>query len=246
MRIGLVRRQQRDSSRPVEDAALAERVVRHAQSQGHETRIVDFEDLGLVSGIGSRHVPEVDCIISMSRELRMLRPLAALHELGVPIINRPLSVLRTANRPSLFARLHTAGLPVPSTLWGNVAGLRTEMYREKPDDRPFIGIPATNGSLASGSIRQLHLTAVAEYKVYVIGDSVVSVAERPKLPDVVARVALAAAACVGLDVASVDVIRTEREGSFVIDVNDFPSFRGVVDAARLLVDLAARQSGQPS
>ncbi|MGW4566916.1 ATP-grasp domain-containing protein [Streptomyces sp. NPDC004561] len=73
-----------------------------------------------------------------------------------------------------------------------------------------------------------------------------AVPERPvPLPDEVAAIAARAGAVYGLDLYGVDVV-LGPDGPVVVDVNDFPSFRQVPDAAarvaRAVLGLAARGS----
>jgi ribosomal protein S6--L-glutamate ligase len=185
-----------------------------------------------------------------------------LHAQGARILNPYRSCLAAQDKIVAFRLLREAGIPAPRT-WtaGDPARVR-ELLAEGPlvvkpfrghrghgvrtiwTERDLVpGLPA-QGPLV---IQQQVEGTGEDLKVYVIGDAVFAVRKpfspdsftRPGRPaavtDEVRQIALRCGEALGLGLFGLDVIEG-RDGPVVVDVNHFPGYKGVPDAAPLIAD----------
>jgi len=185
-----------------------------------------------------------------------------LHEQGARLLNPYLSCIATQNKIMTAHRLRSAGVPIPrSWVTGNLnllngvaAGMPLVM---KPfDGRRGNGVHIVRGPGELASIPpprrpvlvQEFVTGRAEaLKVSVIGTEVFAVRLPPAtngkmLPPIpcpvsaeVRRIALRCGEVCGLSLYGLDMIESFG-GPVVVDLNYFPSYRGVGDAAPLIAD----------
>lgn len=186
-----------------------------------------------------------------------------LHAQGAPLLNPYPSCLATQNKIVASRLLRSAGVPTPSTwvtgdftllrdvaspliikpyLGHRGAGLRIVRDRDAltalpPPDSPMI-------------VQEYIEGAGEDLKVYVVGDHVAAVRKpfapdsftRPGQPCPVSRdvwdIALCCGRAFGLGLYGLDIIESPR-GPFVVDLNTFPGYKGVPDAAPLLADYIA-------
>lgn len=184
---------------------------------------------------------------------------ADLHGAGVALINSYAGVLGLVDRVTMLRALE--GLPVPATQvvdsWSEVAvtaGERRVVVKS-------AGGPGRGQSIVVGHADDLRIDRGLEppflvqdyvvagefdHKLYLVGDEVRGLLKPSPLavghttegavftPDrSLVTLARQVRERLGLDFLGVDVLVTER-GPVVVDVNDFPGYRGVEDAAELV------------
>lgn len=200
---------------------------------------------------------EADLYILKSHSSLWLNLAAVLEAQQARILNSYAACVATNNKIRSTSRLYAAQVPIPrSWVTGDLARIP-----EVTDAMPLLLKPnfGRNGSgirlvrdraelattkIDDGMLVQELITPVEdELKLYVIGDRVYgvrkhrdsgereAVAVEPMLEGIARRCGRA----LGLEIYGVDVLVSAR-GPVVVDVNYFPSFRGVPDVARPLTD----------
>ncbi len=197
---------------------------------------------------------EADLYILKSKSTLWLNTAAILASKGARILNSYPASIDTLHKIRAASRLAAGKVPIPRSwvatdfsvipdempllIKPNIghggAGIR--MVRDRTE---LAGIPIDEEML----VQELITPIEDELKLYVIGDRVFGirkhpdsgererVAVEPRLEDV----ALQCGRALGLEIYGVDVLVTSN-GPVVVDVNYFPSFRGVQNAARELSD----------
>lgn len=205
---------------------------------------------------GALHV-EADLYILKSNSALWRNVAAVLDAQGARILNSYSACVATINKIRAASRLSTAQVPIPrSWVTGDLA-LLADVHDMMPLVlKPNVGhggagirLIRDRTELATTQIddgmlvQELIAPVEDELKLYVIGESVYGVrkhrgtgerepvAVEPLLGDLARQCGRA----LGLEVYGVDVLVSAR-GPFVIDVNYFPSFRGVPDVARPLAE----------
>lgn len=200
---------------------------------------------------------EADLYILKSKTALWLNLAAILNAQGARILNSYTASVDTLNKIRAASRLSAAQVPIPrSWVTGNL-----ERIPEVTDVMPLllkpnighggegIRIIRDKAELATTQIddcmliQELITPVEDELKLYVIGDRVFGIrkyADRGERKAVVVEpmlgdIALRCAHALGLEICGVDVLITAN-GPVVVDVNYFPSFRGVSKAARILTD----------
>jgi ribosomal protein S6--L-glutamate ligase len=196
-----------------------------------------------------------------SADVRLLKDLApgALRALaGLTCTPSPEAVLRSLDKAAVVERLGTAGVPVPATRvvtdWDDVraAAVAGPLVVKPRSGSGGTGVLLLDGpapAAAAGPGPWLVQGRVAgdgvDRKLYVAGEVVTGLLRSWPVPagawgepfDVPAdlrALALRAAAALELPLAGVDVLLSP-DGPVVVDVNAVPGFKGVPDAAALLV-----------
>lgn len=236
------------------DAPMLAEVIANLKGEGFDVA-ADISESVLVS-LEELHV-DADLYILKSKAELWLNLAAVLDARGARILNSYSASVNTINKIRTAACLSAAQIPVPRS-W--VAGDLTRIT-EVTDMMPLLLKPnighggagirlirdkaelsatqVDDGVLIQEFIKQVEY----EIKLYVVGDRVCGirkhagsgerepVAVEPALQDV----AISCGRALGLDIYGLDVL-VSTTGPIVIDVNYFPSFRGVPNAARLLTD----------
>ena len=244
------------------DAPMLAEVIANLKADGFDVA-ADVAESVLVSPEELR--VEADLYILKSKSELWLNLAAVLDEQGASILNSFRASINTINKIRTAACLSAAQIPIPrSWVTGDLA-LITEVSDAMPLLlKPNIGhggigirlvrdraeLAATK--IADGMLVQELITPVEdELKLYVVGDRVFGirkyadsgqrepVAVEPVLQDI----ALRSGRALGLEIYGVDVI-ISSQGPVVIDVNYFPSFRGVPDVARSLTDYISNYAKQ--
>lgn len=184
---------------------------------------------------------------------------AGLHVAGAALINAYAGVLGLADRVAMLRALE--GIPVPAT---EVVASWQEVAPAAGDRRCVVksaGGPGRGESIVVGTAEELRIDRGLEppflvqdyvvagefdHKLYVVGDQVRGLLKPSPLavghttegavftPDSeLVSLARRVRERLGLDFLGVDVLVTE-EGPVVVDVNDFPGYRGIEDAAELV------------
>jgi len=208
---------------------------------------------------------EADLYILKSNSSLWLNLAAVLDAQGARILNPYPACVVTINKIRAASRLSAAEIPIPrSWVTGDLA-----LIPEVTDAMPLLLKPNTgHGSAGIRIVRdraepaatqiddgmlvqELIAPVKDELKLYVIGDRVFGirkhadsgerepVAVEPVLEDIALRCAQA----LGLEICGVDVLVTAN-GPVVVDVNYFPSFRGVPDVTRPLTDFISAYARQ--
>jgi ABC-type multidrug transport system ATPase subunit len=194
-----------------------------------------------------------------------------LHAQGAHILNPYLACLASHNKISADQSLKAADIPIPNSwLTGDLSRLRALTEERALVIKPHTGgrgrdvFVVQNGRDLAAVPEPRQPLLVQEYvpgnelKVYVIGDAVFGIrkivedgeARRVVAPisHAVHSIALQCGEVFGLGLYGLDVIEGP-DGPVVIDVNYFPSYKGVPGAASLLseyiVDYATLRSSKP-
>lgn len=200
---------------------------------------------------------EADLYILKSNSALWLNPAAVLDAQGARILNSYPACVATINKIRTASRLSAAQVPIPrSWVTGDLARILEVTDVMPLLLKPNIGhgsagirLVRDRAELAAtqiddGMLVQELITPVEdELKLYVICDHVFGirkhadsgerepVAVEPLLEDIALRCGRA----LGLEICGVDMLVSAR-GPVVVDVNYFPSFRGVPNIARPLTD----------
>jgi ribosomal protein S6--L-glutamate ligase len=185
-----------------------------------------------------------------------------LHAQGAPLLNPYPSCVATQNKIVASRLLRAAGVPTPHTwVTGDFTLLRDVAAAGPLIIKPYLGHRGAGLRIVRDPVEldalrppdgpvivQEYIEGAAEdLKVYVVGEEVFAV-RKPFSPDSFARpgrpspvspdvrdIALRCGRAFGLGLYGLDVVESPR-GPFVVDLNTFPGYKGVPDAAPLLAD----------
>lgn len=181
------------------------------------------------------------------------------HEQGAAMLNPYPACLAVHDKIGSAYRLAAAGIPTPTTWVTGDVNLLKALAAERPlIIKPYNGgrglgiqIVKDAGDLAAlppppePVMVQEYITGRSEeLKLYVIGDQVFGIHKRDAtrypcpVSEPVAALARRCGRLFGLGLYGLDVLES-ADGPVVIDVNYFPSYKGVPDAAGLLADYIA-------
>ena len=204
--------------------------------------------------------PEADLYLLKSNTELALSLATALEGLGARVVNSAEATARAKNKVVAAAVLRHAGLPLPPSLAaGRPAQLAAALAEGPLILKPHRGhygagivVAETPANLPAADaypelvFAQRYLPgARRNLKVFAIGDEVFGVrkpfapgsflhpGEPVPLSPELARIARRCGQAFGLELYGLDVAETEA-GPVVVDVNAFPGYRGVPDAARRL------------
>lgn len=207
--------------------------------------------------------PEHDLYLLKSHTDLSLSLAGVLHAQGAQILNPYPNCATTQNKFIAARILRSAGVPVPDT-WAltDPALLDDEVARRPLLVKPYMGHrgagisivhdPAELQAAAASAVVPMLVQELIpgpgeDLKVYVVGEQVFAVAKPfsetsftvagrpvPVEPEV-RDAALRTGAALGLGLYGLDVIESP-DGPVVVDVNYFPGYKGVPDAAALIAD----------
>ncbi len=199
-----------------------------------------------------------DLYILKSHSALWLSLAAILHGQGARIVNPYLSCLAAHDKIAAERQLKAAGIPTPrSWVTGDLKLIRRVAEEQAVFVKPYHGGRGVGVTLARNP-RELDAiptpqqpVLIQEYvpgdelKIAVIGDHVAGARkfetpagagrEACAVSDEVRAIALRCGEVFGLELYGLDVIEGPR-GPVVIDLNYFPSYKGVPNAARLLAE----------
>jgi ribosomal protein S6--L-glutamate ligase len=187
-----------------------------------------------------------------------------LHAAGAKIINPYPTVVAMRDKIISTKMLQSAGVPLPETWFASKPEQLTRLLEEGPIVvKPFwaasqgrgVQIVKTEDELATvitqdGVVfaQRYYQPDGRDHKLYVIGDRVFGVrrvwppktledklGEPFEVPDEMREVALGCGRAFGVGLYGVDLI-TSGGKPYVVDINTFPGFKGVPNAARLLAE----------
>jgi ribosomal protein S6--L-glutamate ligase len=236
--------------RKADRSRLMAEVIANLMADGFEVAI-GVAELLAVSPESLR--VEADLYILKSKSSLWLNLAAVLDAQHARILNSVEACVATANKIRSSSRLHAAQVPIPRSWVTADLALIPEVTDAMPlllkpnIGRDGVGIHLVRDRAELDTIRindgmliqELITPIEEELKLYVVGDSVygvrkhrdsgerVPVAVEPVIRDIARRCGRA----LGLQIYGVDVL-ISTNGPVVVDVNYFPSFRGVRDVAR--------------
>ena len=200
---------------------------------------------------------EADSYILKSHSSLWLNLAAVLDTQGARILNSYSSCVDTNNKIRAASRLAATGVPIPrSWVTGDLVHILEAtdavQFLIKPNfGRWGDGIRVVNDrselamiEISDGMLVQEMISPVEEeLKLYVIGARVFGIRKHSDTDErepicvepAIEDIALRCGTALGLEIFGVDVL-INADGPFVVDVNYFPSFKGVPDAARPLFD----------
>ncbi|WP_202863055.1 ATP-grasp domain-containing protein [Ornithinimicrobium murale] len=206
-------------------------------------------------------VSSADLVVHRGLDPCAMLLVADLDHAGKAVLNPYAGVLGLVDRATTLRSLE--GLPVPSTTvvqtWREVAaatGQRRCVVKSASG-------PGRGAAIVVGTAEELRtdrglqppflvqdyvVAGEVDHKLYLVGDTVRGLLKPSPLavghttsgaaftPDpVLVALARQARARLGLDFLGVDVLVSEQ-GPMIVDVNDFPSYRGVADGPRLVAE----------
>ncbi len=186
-----------------------------------------------------------------------------LHGLGARILNPYPTVVLMKDKILSTQVLQRAGVPLPETFFAGNAEQLTGLLADGPlVVKPFWGASQGRGvqmvhserdlaSLTTTDLffaQRLHKPDGRDYKLYVIGEKVFGVrrvwppvtledklGEAFEVSDEMREICFACGKAFGIDLFGLDIITSDGK-PYVVDINTFPGFKGVPDAAELLAD----------
>lgn len=239
--------------RKAERPLLAE-VIRNLSAEGYEISMGVAESLAISP---ERLKLEADLYVLKSHSSLWLNIAAVLDTLGANILNSYSACVDTNNKIRAAARLSAASVPIPrSWVTGDLAQILDAAHAKQFLLKPNFGrsgdgirLVADRAELAStlisdGMLVQELITPIEEeFKLYVIGECVFGIRKHfptdlrepiivePQLENI----ALQCGRALGLEIYGVDIL-INGSGPVVVDVNYFPSFKGVEGVARHLTE----------
>ncbi len=205
---------------------------------------------------------EYDLYVLKSHSSLWLSLAGVLHEQGARILNPYPGCFALENKIITTQRLKNAGVPVPETWVTADFSLLMPIAEEKPlivkpntggrgkgiyfiqSPRDLLDIPETGQPML---VEELIPGTGEDLKTYVIGDQVFGIrkpfspmsyrtAGRPvRVDPQVEAIARACGRVFGLSLYGLDIIEAP-DGPVVVDLNYFPSYKGIPNAAGILAD----------
>ncbi|WP_412515851.1 hypothetical protein K8Z49_30515 [Actinomadura madurae] len=214
-------------------------------------------------------LPEADVYLIKGGDPAVLCAAGAVADAGGACLNALPATLRAIDKIRSLALLERAGLPVPPTTVAADAGAVADLLRTAGRPRfvkPLRGrLGRDAGTLYPGEhpagggpwlVQHVIDGPGFDYKVCGVDDraAVLRVRVEPGCPDVprvpvpdpdpsLVRLGLRTAEACGLVCWGIDVV-TCANGPVIVDVNTFPGFRGVPDAAGWVADAALAVAGR--
>lgn len=233
---------------------LLEQVIENLRADGFDVSTGVAESLAISPETLS---VEADLYILKSHSALWLNVAAVLDTLGARILNTYPACVDTNNKIRAASRLSAAGVPIPrSWITGDLsqiaAATSATQFLLKPNfGRQGEGIRVVRDraelrtmQISDGTLVQELITPVEEeFKLYVIAERVfgirkdaVSDAREPiQVEPILEDIALRCGRALGLKIYGVDVL-VNASGPVVVDVNYFPSFKGLPGVADPLTD----------
>lgn len=238
----------------------------HLRQRGCEVELGVADELVMDP---AQFTPNSDLYVLKSHSSIWLSLAGVLHSQGAHILNPYPSCLAAHNKIVAERRLEAAGIPTPhSWVTGNLSLLQPLCEQRALIVKPYIGGRGVGVVLARNPLELAAIPApdqpvlVQEFipgdeiKVAVIGDKVAAVRKietatgSARIPCVVSgevqEIARRCGQIFGLGLYGLDIIEGPS-GPVVIDLNYFPSYKGVPNATTLLADyiLDCASAGKP-
>lgn len=214
-----------------------------------------------------------DVIVSRNRSGIGLSMLSYAEAAGALTINRSSAIARVRNKADMAIALESAGIPTPPTIlasnlaalaalsneWfplilkatygDNSQGLRVIREREDLADIHWNDDPVLAQKFLPSDGMDLKLYVCGEEvfavrKASPIGAALDAAPERITTNRAMIDLAHRAGSVFGLEIFGVDALET-ADGLKVVEVNDFPNFTGIAEAADRLVDFLLSRLNRP-
>ncbi len=206
--------------------------------------------------------PAHDLYVLKSHTELSLSLAGVLYAQGARLLNPYRSCALTQNKIVVSRLLHLAGVPAPRSWVTGDLSLARKLIEETPlIIKPYMGHRGAGLHLVRRPddlaaipqpdypviIQELIDGPGEDLKIYVVGDQVFgvqkpfsessfAVAGRPvPISEEVRQIALRTGKACGLGLYGLDIIES-KHGPYVVDVNYFPGYKGVPDAAALIAD----------
>jgi ribosomal protein S6--L-glutamate ligase len=235
---------------------------------GHAATLLDPEDVDTDSLL------DIDLLVARGRSPAMLDLLDTAESLGIPTVNRRSAIAAVLNKVSMALALEAAGVPTPTTRFGNPLALAEA---SRSSDFPMVVKPVFGDNARGVRVVRTRAELVAsrfdepvalaqpliasdgfDLKLYVAGEHVYAarkpspIASGPAAPahpvettPALRDLALRCGSLFGLELFGVDCIATQH-GPVVIEVNDFPNYSAIERADECLARyVVARARGVP-
>jgi glutathione synthase/RimK-type ligase-like ATP-grasp enzyme len=254
VRIGFVHRTRSYAKKYREDWKLLKQIMKETKRYASVT-LLDFDHFeSQWDGLGN----DLDGICSMAHNPTTLSILSCFEILGKPVVNTVSSVRMCLDTASALVFLRKQGLPVPlvslhrrvftnlkfPAILKNISSFsaktrKTIVLRSSKDYANYARY-LKNGLW----IAQKLLDKVTLMKVYIVGNEVISMKElewistnsqndkNPTLSEIT-ELCLSCGSRINLEVYNVELI-VDRDGTWVIDINDFPSFSAIPEAPKII------------
>lgn len=245
--------------KPVRGESVFPEVFDRLRRHGREVRVhLPHEARDLVPG----WLADAALIVHRGLNPAALAALIDLEQAGLRCCNRIAATLAVNDRHGVQQRLDAAGLPVPvgslATTWtealalaqgravvvkavdgrlGRGAGVIGVEAATWPADAPFPGPYLVQDRVAhDGWDRKVYVAGRACRGLLKPWPHRESAAQRPFAPEpMLGELALAVGRVLGLEIYGVDFV-VGKTGPLIVDVNGFPGFKGIPEAARLIVE----------
>jgi ribosomal protein S6--L-glutamate ligase len=207
--------------------------------------------------------PDQDLYILKSHTELSLSLAGILYCQGARLLNPYPACSLTQNKIVVSRLLRQAGVPAPDSwvtgdfkLLKELASQKTLIIKphlghrgagiskiEKPEDLDSISDPS-----APMIVQEFIPGTGEDLKIYCVGEKVFGVKKpfseqsfavpgRPvEISDEVREIAIKTGKVCGLGLYGLDIIENQERGPFVVDVNYFPGYKGVPDAAKMIAD----------
>lgn len=265
MRIAIISGRSKDSAK----RSVMHEVVERLEARNATVEFIHPEDAPVDLNTLS---PQHDIYVLKSSAEPALCLAGALHESGAKILNPYPTVVAMKDKIITAKILERAGLPAPKSFVAAEAGQLARFLEDGPlVVKPYWAGSKGRGvmvirsadelsdvSAESGVIyaQQYHEPDGRDHKLYCIGDQVMGVMRvwpartyEDKLGqpfavgDELKDIALRCGRAFGVSLFGVDVIFS-RGNPYVVDINSFPGFKGVPEAAQLLADYIYSEAEQ--
>jgi ribosomal protein S6--L-glutamate ligase len=225
-----------------------------------------------VRGLGPAYAREHTLFVTRNRSVAGLLQLYYLELQGALSINSYRSIEKSRNKAEMDVDLKAAGIPMPPTYIAHRLQLLHDVPDSayplivKPymgDNSRGLAICRGRDELAALEITDSLVLAQSflpndgyDLKFYCFGETVIPVRKpspltgdtsAPAIPvdltDEMERIARACGRILGLEIYGVDTLATP-EGTFVLEVNDFPNFSGIDGIGDRLLDYLLMRAAQ--
>jgi ribosomal protein S6--L-glutamate ligase len=233
-------------------------------ARGHSVEMI-YPDAACndVAAITNRH----DLYLLKAGTETALSYAGLLHGLGAKILNPYPTVVLMKDKILSTQVLQRAGVPLPATFFAGKAEQLAGLLADGPlVVKPFWGASQGRGvqmvhnerdleSLTTTDLffaQRLHKPDGRDYKLYVIGKKVFGVrrvwppktledklGEAFDVSDEMKQICFACGKAFGIDLFGLDIITSDGK-PYVVDINTFPGFKGVPEAAELLANYLVR------
>jgi ribosomal protein S6--L-glutamate ligase len=255
LRIGFTPRTRPYAAKYREDTQLFKQIVKETQKYA-SVFLLNLERFECRMNILGK---DLDGICSMARNPTTLSLLSCFETLGIQVVNPVSSVKRCLDAASTLMFLQRRGVPIPVSslhrrsfkdlefpvILKNITSISAKARRTIVLCSRKELVSYTNFFKNGLWVAQRLLKKSALMKVYIVGKDVISIKQLQRtaakndqkhgttsFPEI-SEASLLCGSLMNLEIYNVEWI-IDREGMWVIDINDFPSFSGIPKAPRII------------